>query len=165
MIRNLIVLEKNGQALLSSNFGECHSFGDSSKMVSGFISAVHSFAQMLSADFVDEIQLGGLYFMLMFRGDLIFAISADDEDTEGHRDVLNQIVDLFAGRYGSVLPDSEEPIDVAPFEKFPQFLIDNGVVENNCGKHENCTDCENHEKSLPLVDMKEQLVKEEGGRA
>jgi hypothetical protein len=60
MIRNLVILDKNGRDLLSSNFGECHSFGDNDDMISGFISAIYTFSKMLSADTVSEIEMTGL---------------------------------------------------------------------------------------------------------
>ena len=67
MIRNLIIIDSTGRALLSANFGECHSFGEDDEMVSGFISAVYRFAKMLEAKTLDQIQLGNLTFLLMSK--------------------------------------------------------------------------------------------------
>ena len=78
MIRNLIIIDENSRTLLSANFGECHSLGEDNDMVSGFISAVHSFAKIVDAESVDEIQLGTLTFILMSKGNLVFALSADE---------------------------------------------------------------------------------------
>jgi hypothetical protein len=153
MIRNLVILDKNGRDLLSSNFGECHSFGDNDDMISGFISAIYTFSKMLSADTVSEIEMGSLSFMLTPQGDLIFALSSDDRTDQSRRAVLQQIVNLFVSRYGSVLPDTEEELDTMPFRAFPEYLVKMGVLKSNCGKHDECADCENREKSLPLKEL------------
>ena len=75
MIRNLIIVDEEGRAILSANFGECHSLGEDNELVSGFISAVYSFSKMFEAESVDEIQLGALSFILMSKGNLVFALS------------------------------------------------------------------------------------------
>jgi len=158
MIRNLIILDRNGRALLSANFGECHSFGDNDEVFSSFVSAILSFCkEALSADSVSEIQLGTLSFMLTSQDDLIFSISADDSATEANRAILWRIADMFTSRYGSVLPDGEDEIDTASFKSFAQYLVKEGVLKPNCGKFEECIGCENRQKQLPLPEMTEIL--------
>ncbi|MHA1290829.1 MAG: hypothetical protein ACTSPB_25880, partial [Candidatus Thorarchaeota archaeon] len=85
MIRNLIIINKEGRALLSTNFGECHSLGEDDVMVSGFISALHGFSKILEATTLDQIELGALTFILKAKGNLVFALSADDENISEHK--------------------------------------------------------------------------------
>jgi len=153
MIRNLIIIDSTGRALLSANFGECHSFGEDDEMVSGFISAVYGFAKMLEAQSLDQIQLGTLTFMLMSKGNLIFALSADDENIPDHKTTLVKIIDLFEDLYDyytvSVVPD----IDIAIFSEFPKFLVDQEILKPNCGNYTECEDCPNSKKSLSLQEL------------
>lgn len=160
MIRNLVILDKNGRSLLSANFGECHSFGDNDAMVSGFISAIFTFSKMLSADSVNEIGLGALSFMLLSQGDLIFALSADDDADQANRTTLRQIANLFTSRYGSMLLDDEDDSDKMAFHTFPQYLVKQGILKPNCGKYDECVGCENSKKILPLEDIARQLERE-----
>lgn len=156
MIRNLLILDKNGRALLCSNFGECHSLCDNTEEISGFISALSTFGQAISADALNEISLSGLHFMLMPKEDLIFSISADD-DTETHRAILSQIVGLFADLYDSFSCGIEEEIDTSVYQEFPKFLVDQGILQLNCGKYVECNDCPNSKNSLALQKMTEEL--------
>ena len=157
MIRNLIIINENGRALISANFGECHSFGEDDELVSGFISAVHGFSRLLDAESVDEIQLGSLTFILMSKGNLIFALSADDEDLQRHRMTLTRIVDLFEDLYDYYTVCVDPEIDVAIFHEFPKFLVDQDILKPNCGNYTECEECPNSTKSLPLEDMTKQL--------
>jgi hypothetical protein len=157
MIRNLLILDKNGRALLCSNFGECHSLCDNTEEISSFINALSTFGQALSADVLNEITLSGLRFMLMPKEDLLFSISADDDDTDAQRDVLVQIIGLFADLYDSFSCGIEDEIDTAVYQEFPKFLVDQGILQLNCGKYVECEDCPNKENSLPLQKMTEEL--------
>ncbi len=157
MIRNLIIINENSRALLSANFGECHSLGEDNEMVSGFISAVHSFAKMVDAESVDEIQLGTLTFILMSKGNLVFALSADDENTVEHRTTLVRIIDLFEDLYDYYTVCVEPDIDIAIFREFPKFLVDQDILKPNCGNYTECEECPNSTKSLPVEDMTKQL--------
>jgi hypothetical protein len=157
MIRNLVILDRNGRHLLSSNFGECHSFGDNDSMVSGFISAIYAFSKMLSMDTVSEIELGSLSFMLASKGDLVFALSSDDKTDQTDRVVFRQIMDLFVSRYGSVIPDADEEIDTMAFRAFPQYLVKMDMLKPNCGRYDECANCENREKSLPFHELTERI--------
>jgi hypothetical protein len=143
MIRNLLILDKNGRTLLCSNFGECHSLCDNTEEISGFINALSSFGRALSADVLNEVTLSGLRFMLMPKEDLIFSISADDDDTEEHKVILTQIIGLFADIYDSFSCGIEEEIDTIVYQDFPKFLVDQGILKLNCGKYVECEGCPN----------------------
>ncbi len=153
MIRNLIIIDKEDRALLSTNFGECHSLGDDNDMVSGFISAIYSFSKMFEAESVDEIRLGTLSFILMSKGSLVFALSADDEDITAHKSTLVTIIDLFEELYDYYSMSLESDIDTTIFQEFPKFLVDQDILKLNCGKFVECEGCPNSENSLPLKEM------------
>jgi hypothetical protein len=160
MIRNLVILDKNGHSLLSANFGECHSFGDNDALVSGFISAIYLFSRTFNSGTVNDIELGSLSFMLVSEGDLIFALSSDDRNASANKAALHRIVNLFISRYGSVLPESNEELDTIAFHVFPQYLVKQGILKPNCGKYDECVGCENSQKSLPLEEIMTQIERE-----
>lgn len=157
MIRNLIIIDANGRALLSANFGECHSFGKDDEMVSGFISAVYSFSKMVDAETVDEIQLGTLTFLLISKGNLVFALSADDENPVEHKATLVRIIDLFEDLYDYYTVCVEPDIDITIFKEFPKFLVDQDILQPNCGNYTECEECPNSPRSLPVEEMTKQL--------
>jgi hypothetical protein len=157
MIRNLIIIDKNGRALLSANYGDCHALGDDDDLISGFISAVYGFSKVLDAKSLDQIQLGTLTFILMSKGNLVFALSADDENLPEHKTTLVKIIDLFEDLYDYYTVCVEPDIDISVFEEFPKFLVDQEILARNCGKYTECAECPNSTKSLPLDAMTKQL--------
>jgi hypothetical protein len=157
MIRNLIIIDENGRALLSANFGECHSLGEDNDMISGFISAVYGFAKIVNSTSVDEIQLGTLTFLLKSKGNLVFALSADDENLTHHRETLAKVMDLFEDLYDYYTVCIEPDVDTTVFTEFPKFLVDQGIMQPNCGNYTECDECPNRTKSLPLEEMTRQL--------
>ncbi|MHA1390322.1 MAG: hypothetical protein ACTSR9_18035 [Candidatus Thorarchaeota archaeon] len=157
MIRNLIIINKEGRALLSTNFGECHSFGEDDVMVSGFISALYGFSKILEATTLDQIELGALTFILKAKGNLVFALSADDENISEHKSTLVQIIELFEDLYDYYTVCVEPDIDIAIFQEFPKFLVDQEILKPNCGKYTECEECPNSEKTLPLQELTEKI--------
>jgi hypothetical protein len=157
MIRNLIIINKDGRPLLSANFGECHSFGEDDEMISGFISALYSFSKLLEATSLDQIELGSLTFILITKGNLVFALSADDENIPEHKSTLLRIIDLFEDLYDYYTVCVEPDIDVAIFHEFPKFLVDQGILQPNCGNYTKCEECPNSTRSLPVEEMTNQL--------
>ncbi len=163
MIRNLIIIDKTGRTLLSSNFGECHSMSDNAEEISGFISALSSFGKYLSSDDLNQIELSGLRFILRSRVDLIFAISADDDNTEVHSATLNKIIGLFADIYDSFSYGIEDEIDTAVYQDFPKFLVNQKILKLNCRKYIECEGCPNRDDSLPLKEMTTELDSRKDG--
>lgn len=157
MIRNLIIIDETGRALLTANYGECHSLGEDNDMISGFISAVYGFAKIVDSTSVDEIQLGTLTFILMSKGNLVFALSMDDRNLKEHQKTLTKIIDLFEDLYDYYSMCVTTDIDRSVFAEFPKFLVDQGILQPNCGNYTECAECPNRTKSLPLEDMTKQL--------
>ena len=71
MLRSVFVVNKNGESLYSQSFGADND-EDITMALSGLVSAVHSFGQMLSGSEVNEIQLGKLCLVLHLREELSF---------------------------------------------------------------------------------------------
>lgn len=157
MIRNLIIIHETRRALLTANYGDCHSLGEDNDMISGFISAVYGFAKVVNSTSVDEIELGNLTFILMSRGNLIFALSIDDGNLAEHRKTLVKIIDLFEDLYDYYSVCVASDIDTSVFAEFPKFLVDQEILQPNCGTYIECAECPNRTKSLPLEDMTKQL--------
>ena len=157
MIRNLIIINRYGRALLSANFGECHSLGEDDEMVSGFISALYGFSKLLEAATLDQIELGALTFILMTKGNLVFALSADDENIPEHKLTLVKIINLFEDLYDYYTVCVEPDVDVTVFHEFPKFLVDQEILQPNCGNYTECEECPNSSRSLPLEKMSRQL--------
>jgi len=157
MIRNLIIIDKNSRPIVSANFGECHSFGEDDRMISGFLSALYNLSKMFNAESLDEIRLGELAFTVMTKGNLVFAVSSDDDDSSTHKTTLLEIIEVFEDLYEFYSTSVEPDVDTAPFKEFPKFLVDQHVLEPNCGKYVECVGCPNSVKTLPLQDMKREL--------
>jgi hypothetical protein len=130
---------------------------DNAEEISGFINALSNFGRQLSADAINEIQLNNLHFILVSRADLIFAISIDDDKIEEHSDTLNEIIDLFADIYDTFSFGIEDEIDVIVYQEFPKYLVDQEILDLNCGKYVECEGCPNSKKSLPLREMTSEL--------
>jgi len=130
---------------------------DNAEDISGFINALSSFGKYLSTDMLNEIELSGLRFMLMSRADLIFVISADDDNVEGHSVTLKKIIGLFADIYDTFSFGIEDEIDVIVYQDFPKYLVDQEILQLNCGKYVECEGCPNKDNSLPLREMTTEL--------
>ena len=130
---------------------------DNTEEISGFIKALSSFGDYLETAMLDEIQLSGLRFLLTSRADLIFALSADDEDSDEHRAILNKIIELFADIYDTFSFGIEDEIDTGVYQDFPKFLVDQEILQLNCGKYVECEGCPNRDNSLPLREMTTEL--------
>ena len=150
MIRNISILDSEGQSLVTSHFGECHSLGNNPTLISGLISALHNMGQNLSGKGVDEIHFGEIYFVVLTDRDLLFAIAADDKDVEENKVRLAQIADLFLERYSSTLWSRDDDDDSRVFQDFVPHLLDMGLVVNSCGNYPDCEGCPDSANTLPM---------------
>ena len=149
MIRNLSILDSEGQSLVISHFGECHSLGDNPTLISGLISAIHDMGHNLSGKGVDEIHFGEIYFVILAERDLLFAVAADDEEVEVNKVLLGQIADQFLERYASTLWSRDDD-DTEVFQDFVPHLLDMGLVVNSCGDYPDCDGCPKSTRMLPM---------------
>lgn len=149
MIRNLIVLDSGGRNLLALNFGECHSLNASPELVSSFISAIYAFSQTVIGKKIKEITFEDLHFMILSKADLIFLISADDDNMTRNRVKLLRIAELFLERYGEEQENFEETGKTPNFKEFELLLFRLKIAMKNCGGRPECEGCPNH-RVLPL---------------
>ena len=161
MIRNLIILDNAGRNLLAVNFGECHSLGGSSLLVSSFISAIYSFGQSALGEGVKNIKFENLIFLLMAKDDLIFLISADDDETENNRLKLDRISAMFLEKHAQEIQDFEKTSLTPDFTEFTNLLLDLKITQKNCGGKPECEGCPNH-RVLPLDEIVKVFRKESG---
>ena len=126
MIRSVFVVSKTGESLYSQSFGPDDD-EDITLALSGLVSAVHSFGEMLSGSEVNEIQLGKLCLVLHQREELIFALAVDvDEYQKENEAKVIPITGLFLLHYSDVIKTMSDFSDVSIFEGFTQILLDAG---------------------------------------
>jgi hypothetical protein len=149
MIRNLIILDAAGRNLLAVNFGECHSLGDNPSLISSFVSAIYSFSQATIGQGIREIKFDELQFIMTSKQDLIFLISADDDELTRNRVKLLRISELFFERHKEDLETFEKTGNAPDFSDFTRLLFKLRITLKNCGGHPECEGCPNH-RVLPL---------------
>jgi hypothetical protein len=153
MIRNIFVIDSTtGNSIVTANFGECHSLGNDSGMVSGFISALYSFSKSLNGETINEVR----HFLIENHRDLLFVIASDSDNIEENRLKLDKIARIFYELYGTQLRVLSDH-GMIPLSNFGAYLVDNGITERNCGSNPLCDDCENRDKLLPLEEMTKQV--------
>ncbi|MHA2425247.1 MAG: hypothetical protein ACXAEF_10685 [Candidatus Thorarchaeota archaeon] len=152
MIRNLIILDSAGRDLLAVNFGECHSMGGSPALISSFVSAIYSFSQSAIGQGIKNIKFENLYFMILNINEIIFLISADDEDVQTNRVKLQRIAEMFFDRYKKEMRDFEANSIAPDFTEFTKHLLDLRITQENCGGRSECEGCPNH-RVLPLEEI------------
>ncbi len=130
---------------------------EDAEALSGFIEALSSFGSLLSNGMLSEVVLSGLQFMIMPHNEIIFSISADDDETKNNKRALEKIIDVFADIYDSYSLGIEDEIDPVIYKDFPKFLVDQGVLKLNCGLYVECEGCPNRVRSLPLNEMTKEL--------
>ncbi len=129
MIRNVLVLNKEGMGLFAGDFTGSDELSEGAQMMNAIISAVHSFSKMLSEEGASEIRLGDLTVHFTSRKNLLFALAVDGESTSYYQEKLARISGLFLESYKHLLTDIEEIHETSQFDGFRQLLLDVGIVE------------------------------------
>lgn len=128
MIRSVFVVSKSGESIYSQSFG-ADDDTDITMALSGLVSAVHSFGQMLSGNEVSEIKLGKICLALHQREELIFAVAVDvDEHQKENEAKLIPITGLFLLYYGDTIKTMSDFSDISIFEGFTQTLLNSGYL-------------------------------------
>jgi hypothetical protein len=148
MIRNLVILDDQGNDIVNANFGECHSLGTDPNLIGSFVSAVYSFSQSIIGQEIKNIKFDNLNFMILSKDSLVYMISVDDSEVIANRNKLKRISELFVERYGRefVHRESHPKHD---FDRFVDVLHDLDITQKNCGGRPSCDDCPDH-STLPL---------------
>ena len=124
MIRNVIILDVDGQPIYTENFGECHSLpheSDMAEMLSGFISALYTFGKNLTGQGTSEVNFGSLRLLITTRRDIVFVLAVDDDLMEENKITLDRIAELFVVKYNDQLLGGQS-IDEAKLHDFSQML-------------------------------------------
>ncbi|MHA1958196.1 MAG: hypothetical protein ACXADL_15445 [Candidatus Thorarchaeota archaeon] len=129
MIRNVLVLSKEGKGLFAGDFTGSDELCGGAQMMNAIISAVHSFSKMLSEEGASEIRLGDLTVHIVSRGNLLFALAVDGESTSYYQTKLPRISGLFLESYEHLLTNIEDIRDTSQFDGFKQLLLDVGIVD------------------------------------
>jgi len=127
MIKRVMIIADQGRPIFSHNF-ETQSLDGDTQAISALVSAVSSFAPMLSGTEVSEIQLGGLSFLMQARGPIIFALAHDEPGNEEYEKKIHRIADLFSEIYAGVLQYLNEDTDISVFNNFTETLRTSGLV-------------------------------------
>lgn len=101
----MYIITTDGTALLSKKYG---SLEVDESLISGFITAINTFASQIIQREVDEIVMGDLKFTYSRSPDLnvIYAVCADSEtSSEEIKDIFDQVDDKFIEKYKSTFND------------------------------------------------------------
>lgn len=155
MIRNLVILDSEGNDLVNANFGECHSLGTDSELIGSFVSAVYSFSQSIIGQTIKSIKFANLNFMILSRDNVVYMISVDDSEVTANRNKLERISELFAESYDHEFVHRKSHL-AHDFDGFIDMLHDLDITQKNCGGRPSCDGCPDH-SVLPLDRIAETL--------
>jgi len=99
LIHNVYILKTDGTALISKRYG---SLEVDEALISGFITAINTFAEQIIQRQVDEIVMGDLKFIYSRSTnlDVIYAVCADSETpSEEIKEIFDQVDDKFIEKY------------------------------------------------------------------
>ncbi|MFX1518757.1 MAG: hypothetical protein ACFFCD_02385 [Promethearchaeota archaeon] len=119
MIHNVYILKKTGESLIHGYYG---SIEVDEALITGFLSAISSFAEEIGAESVESLVMKNMKFVYAMDtsipGDpIIFAVSVDREDDEKIiKDILVKIKEKFIGRHKTDL--EEWTGDIKIFNQF-----------------------------------------------
>ncbi|MFX1521072.1 MAG: hypothetical protein ACFFCD_14235 [Promethearchaeota archaeon] len=123
MIHNVYILKTDGTSLLSKRYG---SLEVDESLISGFITAINTFASQIIQREVDEIVMGDLKFIYsrsrLAKLDVIYAVCADSEtSSEEIKDIFDQVDEKFVEKYENTFNDTALK-DVSTFAEFSPTL-------------------------------------------
>ena len=108
MIHNVYILRKTGESLIHGYYG---SIEVDETLITGFLSAISTFAEEIGAESVESLVMKNMKFVYAMDASLpedpiIFAVSVDrEEDEQKIKDILIEIKEKFVGRHKSDLED------------------------------------------------------------
>jgi len=105
LIHNVYILKTDGTALISKRYG---SLEIDEALISGFITAINTFAEQIIQRQVDEIVMGDLKFIYSRSTnlDVIYAICADSEtSSEEIKEIFDQVDEKFIEMYQKTFND------------------------------------------------------------
>jgi hypothetical protein len=119
MIHNVYILKKTGESLIHGYYG---SIEVDETLITGFLSAISTFAEEIGAESVETLVMKNMKFVYAMDTSLpddplIFAVSVDrEEDEQKIKEILIEVKEKFVGRHKSDLEDWTGDIKLfAPF--------------------------------------------------
>ena len=127
MLKNVLIFWSHGSLLFSHAYGDLK---NDPHLVSGFLSAVASFARELGEKEIRSIQMQPHKVFMSLRQDLCFTIFLDehDDETQGKL-ILESLINSFLAIFGTHL-DPTRPIELSIFRPFGEVLDDLYIVKN-----------------------------------
>lgn len=118
MIHNVYIIRKSGECLLSKSYGS--KLLDEG-LISGFLSALQSFASEVSKDSIKTIRTGNIKFIYGAAKDLIFVFStSEDEDENQAQEKITAVKEEFLRRYQKEIDNWDG--DVGKFSLFQEDI-------------------------------------------
>lgn len=154
LIQNLDIM-MNDIVLLNHNFGNCHIISDEPDLVSGFISALHSFSRVVIGSKIKSINFEDFKFYF-YKGvnhtNLLYMFITNDSDEDSVLGIkIIRIADLFEMAYSKDLNVFSG--NVTQFKKFKSIITKSKIIDKNCGENETCGECPNSIKKSPVVEV------------
>lgn len=103
MIHSVYVIRRTGECLFSRVYDKN---GVDEALISGFLSALQSFINEISGDYIRTLQTGNVKFVYNLMDDLIFVFCVDlEDDEEKLRKKINLAQNVFLKRFGNLIGD------------------------------------------------------------
>lgn len=103
MIHSVYVIRRTGECLFSRVYDKN---GVDEALISGFLSALQSFINEISGDYIRTLKTGNVKFVYNLMDDLIFVFCVDlEEDEEKLRTKINLAQNVFLKRFGNLIGD------------------------------------------------------------
>jgi hypothetical protein len=121
LIHNVYILKVDGTCLIQRKYG---SLEVDESLISGFITAINTFAEQIIQRQVDEIVMGDLKFIYSRSAnlDVIYAVCADSETSSDEiKDIFDQVDEKFIEKYKETFNDDLLK-DTAIFNEFTPTL-------------------------------------------
>lgn len=103
MIHSVYVIRRTGECLFSRVYDKN---GVDEALISGFLSALQSFINEISGDYIRTLKTGNVKFVYNLMDDLIFVFCVDlEDDEEKLRKKINLAQNVFLKRFGNLIGD------------------------------------------------------------
>jgi hypothetical protein len=118
LIHNVYILKVDGTCLIQRKYG---SLEVDESLISGFITAINTFAEQIIQRQVDEIVMGDLKFIYSRSTnlDVIYAVCADSEtNSDEIKDIFDQVDDKFVKTFREEIIGEDSLKDNSIFQEF-----------------------------------------------
>lgn len=153
MIQNLFVM-KDGIALINQNFGECHSLTKDINLITSYLSALQIISEEITGTSIKNINFDEISFHFYIdkkKLGLSYIIVADNDDNLREiNNKIHKIKNLFNQLYSAEIEQFNG--NISQFKDFGTFLIENNILQINCGKKIDCNSCPNKINDSKMIE-------------